>query len=148
MRLQKKELKKYYDSKARHIDELTATYKNKNLYKNFFYKTRFSNVIKALQPKKGEKILDIGCGIGFYANYIAKTGAKTYGIDMSSEYIKQAKKYAKFKINFKVADANKLPFKNGFFDKVLMTEVLEHIPDYKKALTQLCRVLRKGGKLL
>jgi len=139
-------LQKYYNQKARDFDELALTYNNKSRYKRFFYKTRFNKVVKALAFEKGEKILDLGCGSGYYVKYLVDKGAEAYGIDLSGEYIKQAKSYVSSdRANFKIASAINVPFRNEYFDKVLMTEVIEHVPNNKKALKEVRRVLKTGG---
>jgi ubiquinone/menaquinone biosynthesis C-methylase UbiE len=47
-----------------------------------------------------------------------------------------------------MGDAQGMPFKSNFFDKILMTEVIEHIPDPEAAILEACRVLKKGGKIV
>jgi ubiquinone/menaquinone biosynthesis C-methylase UbiE len=139
-------LQKYYNQKAKDLDELALTYNHKSRYKRFFFRTRFNNVINALAPKKGEKILDVGCGTGYYLKYILDKGAEAYGLDLSEEYIKQAKAYiSPNRATLKVASASNIPFKSGYFDQVLATEVIEHVPNYEKSLKEVYRVLRSNG---
>ncbi len=115
-------------------------------------KRRVNIVLKKLDPKPGEKILDIGCGVGTFAFHTAKKGAISFGIDYSYESIKMAVKLAKkFKTtersHFLVANAFTLPFKNSFFDKVVAADFIEHITFEEKDifLGEIWRVLKPGG---
>ncbi len=146
--MDKLNLKTYYNQKAKKNDEIRITYESKNYYKKFFYLTRFNKVIKLLNPVTGDKILDVGCGSGFYVRYLLKKKVQVTAVDISDEYIKQAKKYAGSKAKYVVTDARKLPFKNQSFDKVLITEVIEHVSDYQKIIEEGFRVLITGGKIV
>ncbi len=142
--MDKRELKDYYNKKALDINELDITYNSKSSYKRYFFNSRFNQVIKALKPKKGEKILDIGCGTGFYVKYLINKDCKVTGTDISKIYINQAKEYAAG-AKYLVCDAANLPFDKNSFDKILMTEVIEHIPDPIDAIKEIKRVLKPGG---
>jgi len=85
---------------------------------------------------------------------LAKNGAKmVYGCDISPQFISQNKKKAKKlglsgKTDFKVADIQKLPYKDSCFDFVVCSEVLEHIEKPEEAVNEFYRVLKKGGVLV
>lgn len=139
-------LKEYYEKKALDFDELKLTYENPSSFKRFFYQSRFNEVMRALDPRKGEKILDLGCGIGYYTREIIKKGSKVTSVEYSEQYLKQAKNLNKKNNSlFIVASATNLPFKSDSFDKVLFTEVIEHIPEYEKAIKEVRRVLKNEG---
>src|SRR3990172_12360899 len=80
-----------------------------------------------LGNRKYKKILDIGCGTGETLTYLKTIYPKSdlYGVDLSGEAVKYAKKRGHK--NIRKANALKLPFKNNFFDAVLFLDVLEHI---------------------
>ena len=140
------------------IDQIQKTYKN-ILYKNQFVQKlcnmNFVKVIETkiiwnfLQPQKNEKICDIACGIGLHDIEMACRGCHVYGIDISDGNIKIAKSLSKnLNCHFFVGDAENLPFKSDFFDKVISACALEHFNNDKKALSEMSRVLRDDGILV
>ncbi len=141
----------YYNVKADSLDEIAVTYEHHNPYKRFFYHARYSAVLEALSPRPGERILDIGCGTGYYVAGIAASGATAIGVDLAPNYVKQADHYVAEALQGRgvhhtaAAEAKHLPFADSSFDRVLMTEVLEHLIDYPRALTEVSRVLKPGG---
>lgn len=95
-----------------------------------------------------KKILEIGCGQGFYTYILSKSKKnKVVGIDLSKEDIKVAKKRYP-RVNFKVMSAEDLNFKSEDFDIVYAIEVLEHVDDIEKTLDEIARVLKSGGKFI
>ena len=101
-------------------------------------------ILRYLQPKKGEKILDVGCGKGYFCGILNSKGCICFGIDSSNKDIEIASKYQNKEIKFSIASAEKLPFKRSYFDKVVSVCVLEHVNDEIKALSEINRVLKKG----
>lgn len=102
---------------------------------------------------QGKIGLDIGCANGAFVLEIAKLGAKKmYGIDIAEEFVKKATRTAKIRsirnVEFIQADAKKLPFKNNYFDFIICTEVLEHVPGFKTAIKEIERVLKPGGSFI
>lgn len=119
---------------------------------NFIDKRRVDIVMKVLNPKPKEKILDVGCGVGTFAFHCAQFGARTFGIDYSLESIKVANKLcAAFKVNqntaFVVGDATMLPYGNEYFDKIVAADFIEHITLSEKELLlkEMYRVLKPEG---
>jgi len=146
----KTNLKEYYEKKAAGLDEVKVTYRHPSLYKRFFYNTRFAKVFSLLDPRKGEIILDLGCGPGYYTKKIIQKGARVFAVELAKNYLNQAKKFVgeNKNVEFLVADATRLPFPKEYFDKVLFTEVIEHIPNYKESLKETKRVLKREGVLV
>jgi SAM-dependent methyltransferase len=72
----------------------------------------------------GHRILDVACGSGIYTDYLANLGCDAWGIDLVSDFIENAKKTKKGV--FIQGEADKLPFKDGEFDTVLLFDILEH----------------------
>ena len=110
-------------------------------------------VMKYLNPKKGEKILDAGCGIGCYSFELAtKFGCRVDGIDMDTEDIELAKQIIEKRhvsnVEFNVCGIFELKFDDETFDKVILIDVLEHIANDVRALKELHRVLKPEGQLI
>jgi len=85
------------------------------------------NVLRVLAAKKGEKILDVACGQGFFAREIAKSGATVVGADIAPELIKEAQKYPSG-VTYHVAPASHLSFaKDGEFDAAVCVLALQNI---------------------
>ncbi|MEN8614097.1 class I SAM-dependent methyltransferase [Dehalogenimonas sp. THU2] len=99
----------------------------------------------------GGRLLNAGCGHG--ADFLPFTdGYELYGIDISSEMLKYADKYARkhrFEAKLIQADMRALPFPDGFFDYAIAVASLHHIKgrdDQLKALAEIKRVLKPGGE--
>lgn len=113
---------------------------------------RYPLALRLLNPRKREKILDAGCGNGIYANSIAYLfGSEVVGVDLSEDHLNRARAAQKSlgsSAEFKKISLTNLGFKSSSFDKIICMEVLEHIRDDKRALSELTRVLRRGGLLV
>lgn len=94
---------------------------------------------------KSNNILEIGSGQGFNASVLAKNkNNKVYGIDLSKEDILISRKRYPG-ITFHRMSAEKLIFQNNCFDEVYALDVLEHVDNLKKVLSEVSRVLKKNG---
>lgn len=119
--------------------------KIKNPVAQFMFreKTRF---LKNLLKKSKGKILIIGCGSEDDMKIIPPA-CEGIGIDISEEAIKQSqKKYPKFK--YYVADATNMPFIDNSFDHVVCSEVIEHIPNNERVLSEIKRILKNKGTFI
>lgn len=103
---------------------------------------------------EGSYILEAGCGIGSQTKIITSQNpyCKFLSIDISENSLVQAKAMANSKglknVDFQKANILELPFANESFDHVFVCFVLEHLPDYKLALSELKRVLKMNGTLM
>ncbi len=138
-----KELYAYYTEKALRLAELEATYEHPNWYKRFFYRARSDAVLQALDPHLGDRILDVGSGPGHYARRIHERGATVISTDVSAPYLREIPRGVGPRA---IADATRLPFRADVFDKILATEVLEHVLEPERLLLEVGRVLKVGGK--
>jgi|SRR3989344_5465536 len=91
--------------------------------------------------KEKGKLLDIGFGYGSFLRYAGNAFA-VYGLDNSEYTVNTIKQHIK---NIKKGSAEKLPFKQDFFDVVTAFDVLEHVPALDTAFLECKRVLKKGG---
>ncbi len=111
-------------------------------------KRRARNVIEALELEDGDKVLEIGCGNGYYLSLLNRLGAKLKltGIDKDILALKDAAKFVgDKKVKIVLGDASKLPFKTDSFNRIVMSEVIEHVEDEEKVLKEAFRVLKTGG---
>lgn len=96
---------------------------------------------------RGEKLLDIGCGYGFYTDYFRSIGAKAVGVDGSEKMIEKARERYPLS-EFFTADITKpLPFENERFDIVFSNQVFMDIEDADFVFAECNRVLKLGGLL-
>ena len=102
--------------------------------------------LRALDPKSGERVLDVGSGPGFLAGAIAaavESRGTVHGIDISEPLLAVARTHCAHQ---PWADAKQIPFPEENFDAVISTQVLEYVRDVDLALAEIHRVLRRGGR--
>lgn len=94
---------------------------------------------------KGKRILDAGCGKGRFARVMTGEGADVTGLDLSQNLLREAQTLQGSV--FLQGSTTALPFPAETFDCVLSVEVIEHVPDAERAVAEMVRVLKKGGKI-
>ena len=92
---------------------------------------------------RGGTLLDVGCGMGRLLERLPDY--QRYGMDISAPYLSYAVKVGAEVCLAKVED---MPYRDGFFDTVVCTDVLEHVIDLNAAILQLFRVVKHGGHLV
>jgi SAM-dependent methyltransferase len=109
--------------------------------------------------KRGDAILDLGCGFGRHAYEAARRGAHVIALDAGEDEVDGVVgtfaamveagelEGTNALVGVVQGDALQLPFPNGSFDRVICSEVMEHIPNDVGAMTELTRVLRPGGTM-
>ncbi|MBI4708239.1 MAG: class I SAM-dependent methyltransferase [Candidatus Omnitrophica bacterium] len=97
---------------------------------------RINEIVRRAQGAKN--VLDAGCNEGFLSQALKESGLKVTSIDIEDKEILKAKEI--FGIDAVKADINKLPFSDGEFDLVIGGEVLEHLVNPGKGLSELFRV--------
>jgi ubiquinone/menaquinone biosynthesis C-methylase UbiE len=95
----------------------------------------------------GDKVLEIGCGTGADLLQFARHGAIATGIDLTSGHVELARKRLGGLAQIYQADMRKLPFANNSFDYIYCHGVLHHSDDPEKAISEMFRVLRPGGRI-
>lgn len=113
------------------------------------FKRRLKTVLEFLDLQDGDVVLDAGCGRGFFVNYLRRmSGCDLTGIELDFPLFEIARReLAGLNIKLVNGDITRLPFPDHHFTKIVMSEVLEHIPDDVGALQQLYRVLQPDGVL-
>jgi ubiquinone/menaquinone biosynthesis C-methylase UbiE len=110
-------------------------------------------VYAALAPQGGEHVLDVGCGPGFYVSElldrVGETGSAT-GVDSSPQMLAVAAERCadRRNVTFHEGDAAALPIESSAFDAVLSVQVLEYVDDVDRALAELHRAVRPGGRVV
>lgn len=109
--------------------------------------------------RRGDRVLDLGCGFGRHAFEAARRGAEVVALDAGADELRDVQAMFLAMVTEGEldvgschagavrADAGRLPFDDGAFDRVIAAEVLEHIPDDVRAMAELARVLRAGGTM-
>jgi ubiquinone/menaquinone biosynthesis C-methylase UbiE len=115
------------------------------------YDEHIYRYIFAASLTRNKVVLDVACGTGYGANYIAKNGAReVVGVDISMVAANYAReRFSKDNhASFICANAIKLPFADEAFDVVVSFETIEHIRQYRKFLGECKRVLKENGLLI
>jgi ubiquinone/menaquinone biosynthesis C-methylase UbiE len=103
-------------------------------------------LLDLLQPRRGEIILDVGCGTGIFTLNILGLGTRVIGLDISQPMLVRAgQKAVKYPFRGVAGDMRFLPFADKCFDRVVSMTALEFTADGKGAVSELFRVTRKGG---
>lgn len=100
---------------------------------------------------RGLRVLEIGCGLGTDGAQFAEAGADYTGVDLTDAAVELARKrFELFDLSgkFQTADAENLPFADESFDLVYSHGVLHHTPETAKAIKEIHRVLRAGGRAM
>lgn len=108
-------------------------------------------ILDEIEKRKPKKILDAGCGRGFYLKCLSFFSflKEIHGVDINDFYLQIAKKNNTDKrIKIKKASIDRLPYKNKYFDLIICSEVLEHLKNDRAALLELKRVLKPNGVIL
>lgn len=104
--------------------------------------------VDRLEPAPHESILDVATGTGWTARQTNARGATVTGVDLGADVIDAAKRFDKTQqIDFRVADAEALPFSDQQFDAVVSTFGVMFCGDPEQAASELARVCRPGGRL-
>jgi SAM-dependent methyltransferase len=134
------------------FDAATARGLEKAYHKRDMRRRR-SLVREALAAAPGERILDVGCGPGFYVRELLDevgSGGAIVGVDASPDMLALARARCAGHENaaFLEGSAAALPVEDGQFDALLCVQVMEYVADPGAALAEMHRVLRPGGRLL
>ena len=109
---------------------------------------RLANVKLLVDPKPGDRVLDIGSAAGAIVHYLSTLGCEPVGVDLSELGVQKARE--RFPgLRFEVGDAAQLPFEDASFDKVVAADVTEHLDEatLRGMFAESRRVLVAGGTL-
>ena len=130
-------------------------YDNWDIYSKYQYGGLIGSLMKFCHtklesnlPKKNyHKVLEIGPGPHPHVQYINHGFEKYYILEKTIKAIKQYKKLNYNNIIIKAYKSNKIPFKNNFFDRIIMSHVLEHVSNPEEFIFEVMSKLKKGGVL-
>ncbi|HET6203411.1 MAG TPA: class I SAM-dependent methyltransferase [Planctomycetota bacterium] len=126
-----------WDAGGRGYDRISATIADS-----------IEHAVLRLDPKRGERVLDVATGTGWAARRCAARGASVVGVDLGAELVAAAAALTKDAgVEFRVADAEGLPFEEGSFDAVLSTFGVMFASRPDAAAGELARVCRRGGRV-
>lgn len=130
------------------FDEVAPTYDRTNdllsLGQSRLWRSR---VAKAVASESGQTILDLAAGTGSSSAAFAKPGVKVIATDFSEGMLAEGRKRHP-ELDFRFADATKLPFENESVDAVTISFGLRNVVDVPKALGEMLRVLKPGGRVV
>jgi ubiquinone/menaquinone biosynthesis C-methylase UbiE len=98
---------------------------------------------------RGKRVLDVGCGPGFWARHLSRLGADYVGIDISPRSATLARRSLELhglRGRIEVGNAESLPFDDESFDAVISEGVIHHTPDTMACIGEIHRVLKNGGR--
>merc|ERR1711878_241167 len=118
--------------------------------------TTTKDFVERLDLKPGMRVLDIGCGTGGSAFYMARNyGVDVYGFDLSANMIGIAQDYrmemeaaVKHRTQFYIEDAMTMEYPENFYDVVYGRDTILHITDKKELFRKFLKTLKPGGKLM
>ncbi len=107
----------------------------------------YEHMFEFLKPIATDKILDVGCGSGFFSNLAHEKGLNIIGLDASIPLLEQAK-MRNSSIDFLTGEMEELPFDNNTFDIVCAFNSIQYAESVKNAILESKRVLKEKGKLV
>jgi ubiquinone/menaquinone biosynthesis C-methylase UbiE len=130
------------------FEDMAAAY----LEQTAWTRLRLAQVKRMVDPQPGDKIIDLGCGMGAVAHFCSTFGAEVVGVDLSPAAIQAAKRLFKdAPITFYERDVCNLHgIEDEYFDKAVSADLVEHITQssFEGMLRETFRVLKPGGTLL
>jgi ubiquinone/menaquinone biosynthesis C-methylase UbiE len=129
---------------ASHFREVSGSYDRMRPADDSWWEV-FERVVAA-GDLAGRRTLDVGCGTGTFAAALAARGGKVWGVDASPEMLSEARTKGS-RARFKEGNAEALPFKDDWFERVVMRLSIQHV-DRPQALAEAARVLVPGGRIV
>jgi ubiquinone/menaquinone biosynthesis C-methylase UbiE len=117
------------------------------------FRTYKEETYQFLKPEEGRVFIDVGCGLGFDVERLAKkTSAKVVGLDTSHELLKEAQHRADgpsyINVEYVLADARLQCFKDGQFDGARADRTLQHLERPERVIAEMARAVREGGRVV
>lgn len=136
--------KRSQNFKTDYADSLSNYYSNAFKYGRKKIETALFRFLNTLT--NGSRLLDVGCGCGYYLNLIQRQGFNCSGIDLSKNMIQELKSNYP-DLNVQMADARNIPFENNSFDAVISIETLRYFSERRPILKEIYRVTKPAGSI-
>jgi SAM-dependent methyltransferase len=131
----------YYERQGQSMHHQRLMYRSRHLLGDM----RSETIINALSKLKPASVLDVGCAEGFYLREARMRSKQTtgnfVGVDIARSYLEKASR--EIEADFILADSENLPIRDGVFEAVLCSEVLEHLAHPFRALDELARISQR-----
>ncbi len=136
----RKQLQEFYGTSQAYLEHLDIEDEK--------YFKRYLSFIERYAPRT-ETVLDLGCGTGFSSYLLSQRKKWVIGMDLSELFLKRGNERRNSPNLLRVTgDIQELPFREGAFDLVSSYQVIETLPDVKKGIEEMTRVLKKKGVLI
>jgi len=114
----------------------------------FYSKQMRRKVVELASIRRGDFVLEIGCGTGYTTEEITRIVGEenVVAIDLTPEQLKRA--VEKLKCCFMLGDAENLPFKDNTFDATISAGIVEYLPNPQKSVEEMTRVTKSGGRVV
>ncbi len=107
------------------------------------------NLLRFLDLKKGEKVYDLACGQGYFANIFSHVGAEVVASDLSKKLIETAKKDSREKVLFYITPAHRAQFlKDNSIDTIVVVLAIQNIENVNEVFAECKRILKKDGRMV
>ena len=107
------------------------------------------NLFRLAAVKKGQRVLELGCGTGFFCRAFAEAGAQVVGVDIGRELISKAESIANPSVSYRVASADSVPFiASASIDCIIIVLSLQNIENAGQVIKESLRVLKPSGRVL
>ena len=133
--------------RMREFYETSETYKGLLAAHDETYLRYYVELVIRYAPPRS-KVLDLGCGNGISARLLNQADFDVVGTDISPLFLEDAQTWENPKLHYRVCDVMELPFESESFDVICSNELVEHLPDVETALTEMTRVVCKGGRIV
>ena len=104
-------------------------------------------LVAAIDPRPGQRVLDVATGTGLVASALAGRGAAVVGLDQSEDMLAVARERLGDRVRFVRGEAERLPFADAEFDALTFTYLLRYVDDPAATMRELARVVRPGGRI-
>jgi SAM-dependent methyltransferase len=112
-----------------------------------YFSVTEKTLLESVRARAGERLLEVGCGEGGNLFFLVPTGAALFGVDLFPRKLEFARRQLP-QCHFVCADVDQLPFSSELFDIVLCRDLLHHVHERSKALREIARVCRRGGRIV